>query len=193
MYICITYCITCNYIPQIPQCSIGNVAAPGDPRVTKWTAALGKNIIANPIFALSASQSLAIIAESRPGNLFRDAGPRWASTNPLNAGKDGFWPTAALSLHFRPYDRVCGMIKNIEKARARPQAATGPYAPARMSTVKTELRVAGGFLQGVHFGLFLRHDHDPSLTNGRNRRSETHRGIRPTLLQLLAKLHSIVY
>ena len=35
------------------------------------------------------------------------------------------------------------MTKNIEKARARPQAATGPYAPARMSTVKTELRVAG--------------------------------------------------
>ena len=102
MYICITYCITCNYISQVPQVSIGNVAAPGDPRATEWTAALGKNIIANPIFALSASQSLAIIAESRPGNLFRDAGPRWASTNPPNAGKDGFWPTAALSLHSRP-------------------------------------------------------------------------------------------
>ena len=87
MYICITYCITCNYTPQIPQCSIGNVAAPDDPRVTKWTAALGKNIIANPIFALSASQSLTIIAESRPGNLFRDAGPRWASENPPNGRK----------------------------------------------------------------------------------------------------------
>ena len=42
------------------------------------------------------------------------------------------------------------MTKNIEKARARPQAATGPYAPARMSTVKTELRVAGYRLTAIY-------------------------------------------
>ena len=35
------------------------------------------------------------------------------------------------------------MTKNIEKAHARPQGTTSPYAPARMSTVKTEVWVAG--------------------------------------------------
>ena len=104
----------------VPQVSIGDVAAPGDPRVTKSIAALGKNIIANPIFALSASQSLVIIAESRPGNLFRDEGPRWASTNPPNAGKDGFWPTAALPLHSSRWNPVTALTKNIRKALVRP-------------------------------------------------------------------------
>ena len=50
------------------------------------------------------------------------------------------------------------MTKNIEKARARPQAATGPYAPARMSTVKTELRVAGkGRRRTGRCGRYRRH------------------------------------
>ena len=93
--------------------------------MTKWTAALGKNIIANPIFALSASQSLTIIAESRPGNLFRDAGPRWASENPPNAGKDGFWPTAALPLHSSRWNPVTALTKNIRKALAQPSHLAG--------------------------------------------------------------------
>ena len=91
--------------------------------------------------------SRALVANLRPTHT---SSPLPGILRPPNAGKDGFWPTAAVSLHSRPKDRVCGMTKNIEKAHARPQAATSPYAPARMSTVETQIKGSRSAVEASH-------------------------------------------